>query len=86
VQFEYDLAKSQSNKLKHEIDFEEAQQLWNDVFRIEIESRLTAESRFIVIGKLQSKHWSAIVTYRGNVVRIISVRRSRKTEIELYER
>jgi hypothetical protein len=32
----------------------------------------------LVIGKILEKHWSAIVTYRNEKVRIISVRRSRR--------
>ena len=36
-------------------------------------------------GRIGSKHWSAVITYRGSNIRIISVRRSRATEVELYE-
>ena len=39
----------------------------------------------MVIGKISNKHWSAIITYRGEAIRIISVRRSRREEVELYE-
>nr|WP_234837907.1 BrnT family toxin [Sinorhizobium medicae] len=31
------------------------------------------------------KHWTAVFTYRGTAIRIISVRRARKQEIEHYE-
>lgn len=83
--FEYDPNKSQSNKQKHGIDFEEAQQLWKDhnllIFNVQTEP----ESRQLAIGKLNNKHWSAIFTLRGNNIRLISVRRARKKEIELYE-
>ncbi|MBC6481786.1 MAG: BrnT family toxin [Hormoscilla sp. GM7CHS1pb] len=85
MQFEYDPLKSQSNKSKHGIDFDEAKLLWRDTGRVEIQGRSTEEPRFIVIGKMQDKHWSAIVTYRGEAIRIISVRRSRKNEVYLYE-
>ena len=73
MQFEYDSAKNQSNKSKHGIDFEEAQLLWNDPLRVEIQARSTTEPRSIVIGKIGDKHWSAIITYRGEAIRIISV-------------
>ena len=83
--FEYDPNKSQSNKQKHGIDFEEAQQLWKDhnllIFNVQTEP----ESRQLGIAKLNNKHWSAIFTLRGNNIRLISVRRARKKEIELYE-
>jgi uncharacterized protein len=84
--FEYDDNKSQSNLAKHEIDFVEAQQLWNDPNLLEIPSRIQDETRFVVIGKINSKHWSGVITYRDQNIRIISVRRSRTQEITLYER
>jgi len=84
-EFEYDPVKSQSNKLKHGIDFEKAQSLWSDVERVEIQAISTTEPRFMVIGQWQQKHWSAIVTYRNQIIRIISVRRSRDSEVALYE-
>lgn len=86
VEFEYDPNKSRSNLAKHGIDFESAQVLWNDQYRIELQAVSAVESRFLVIGKLQDKFWSAIITYRGMKVRIISVRRSRDNEVSLYER
>ncbi len=85
MDFEFDPNKSKSNKDKHGIDFEEAKALWEDPSLLEIEARVTGESRFLVIGKIAGKHWSAVVTYRGKKVRIISARRSRKEEVELYE-
>jgi len=73
------------NKKKHGISFNEAQALWEDPDLIEIPIRTTNESRFMMIGKIADKHWSGVITYRGNAVRIISVRRSRKEEIDIYE-
>ena len=83
--FEYDPYKSQSNLAKHGIDFETAKALWEDVYRVELQARFAPETRFLVIGKIDSKFWSAIITYRGQNIRIISVRRSRKEEKSLYE-
>lgn len=83
--FEYDLSKSKSNYEKHGIDFDEAQILWTDEERLEIPAKTLDEPRYLVIGKINDKHWSAVITYRGQNVRIISVRRSRNEEIELYE-
>lgn len=62
-----------------------AQFLWHDQNRVEIETYSTIEARIIVIGKIEDKYWSAIITYRSQTVRIISVRRSRKNEVKLYE-
>jgi len=43
------------------------------------------EPRYLVIGRIGAKHWSAVITYRSENVRIISVRRSRPEEVTLYE-
>ncbi|RXJ66984.1 toxin [Halarcobacter ebronensis] len=84
--FEYDKNKSNSNKSKHNIDFEEAKELWSDNFAIELKSKnCEDEDRYLVIGKIKTKIYAAIITYRGEKIRIISVRRARKKEEELYE-
>jgi len=83
--FEFDDNKSQTNLAKHGIDFISAQRLWNDPDVLEIPARIMDEIRHLVIGKIENKHWSATITYRDDKVRIISVRRSRKEEITLYE-
>ena len=85
MELEFDKRKNQSNKKKHGIDFVEAQNLWEDPDRIEIPLKAIGESRFIIIGKISDKYWSSIITYRNEKVRIISVRRSRMEEIEIYE-
>lgn len=85
MDFEFDPAKNASNKTKHGIDFFEAQALWNDPDLIEIPVRTKDEPRFLVIGKIGEKHWSGVITYRGEKIRIISVRRPRKEEVEIYE-
>ncbi len=85
MKFEFDLIKSKTNKEKHGIDFIEAQILWDDPDLLEIPARTTDEQRFIVIGKIAVKHWSGVITYRDENIRIISVRRARDEEIEIYE-
>ncbi len=84
MNFEFDERKSQSNKKKHGIDFTEAQELWDDPELLEIPLK-TDEPRTLVIGLISGKHWSAIITYRKEHIRIISVRRSRTEERDLYE-
>jgi hypothetical protein len=85
MDFEFDSKKSQSNKKKHGIDFSQAQALWDDSDLIEIPARTSDELRFLVIGKIAGEHWSAVITYRREKIRIISVRLSRKEEIDIYE-
>ena len=83
--FEFDLAKSDANHVKHGIDFVEAQALWGDPMLLEIPAKTADEPRFLVIGPIEGKHWSAVITYRGVNIRLISVRRARTEEVALYE-
>jgi uncharacterized DUF497 family protein len=86
MKFEFDINKSESNKGKHGIDFVEAQALWNDPDLLEIPAKnLEDENRYLLIGKIGQTHWSAVITYRNDTVRIISVRRSRGKEVNYYE-
>ena len=85
MEYEFDKLKSERNKEKHGIDFIEAQLIWEDIDRIEIPARTDDEPRYLVIGKIGKRHWSAIIRYRDDRIRIISVRRSRKEEIAIYE-
>lgn len=83
--FEYDSNKSDENKRKHAIDFEDVQRLWADPGVMEIPARTSDEPRWLLIGKIDEKDWSAIITRRGENIRLISVRRSRGEEVALYE-
>lgn len=83
--FEFDEQKSESNLIKHEIDFIDAQMLWQDPNLIEIQAKSDNEPRWLLIGQISGVYWSAIITRRSDTIRIISVRRSRKAEVNLYE-
>lgn len=83
--FEYDPEKSAANKTKHGIDFEEAPEIWTDPWLVEAPANTEDEPHFLVIGKVRDKHWAAACVHRGDHIRIISVRRARKQEIERYE-
>jgi hypothetical protein len=83
--FDFDPQKSELNLAKHSIDFIDAQQLWNDPNLLEIPARTEDEPRSMVIGMIGAKHWSAVITYRSDDIRIISVRRSRDEEVAIYE-
>lgn len=85
MSFEYDPVKSKTNKDKHGIDFKEAQALWQDERLMEIQARNLGEERVVIIGRIDGKHWSAVITRRDGNTRLISVRRARMKEIEWYE-
>lgn len=84
--FEFDPAKSAANQDKHGIDFTRAQALWEDPLHVEVPARTVDEPRWLVVGRIGSHYWSAVVTYREERVRIISVRRSRVEEVAIYDR
>jgi uncharacterized protein len=84
-EFEFDPDKSMKNMEKHGIDFVEGQELWQDVDLLQIKAKTIDEDRYIVIGKIDNKYWTGVITYRENKVRIISIRASRYEEKELYE-
>ena len=82
---EFDAQKSDGNELKHGINFYEAQALWMDPDFGEVPVETSDEPRYLVIGMISGKHWTGVITYRGEKIRIISIRRSRKEEVEIYE-
>jgi uncharacterized DUF497 family protein len=84
MSFEYDLAKSRSNKKKHGIDFLEAQKLWTSP-HFEFPLQTEGEPRWGVIGTIIAVFWTAIITKRSGTIRIISVRRSRDEEKQAYQ-
>ena len=85
VSFEFDDATSDSKRKKHGIDFVQAQRLWSDPMLLEIPAKTDDEPRYLMVGLIDGKHWSAIITYRGEIVRLISVRRALTKEVALYE-
>ena len=85
MRFEFDNGKSHINKIKHGIDFVDAQILWDDPDFIEIPARTDDVPRFMVVGKIDSRIWAGVITYRGEIVRLISVRPANRKEVEIYE-
>lgn len=85
MEFEFDPQKSAANKRKHGIDFVEGQALWDDPERLELPAKTVGEQRYMLIGKIQSRHWAAVFAIRGEKTRIMSVRRARTKETNAYE-
>ena len=85
MEFEFDPQKSAINKAKHGIDFLEAQVLWKSKY-VRLGAKVALEKRYMILGKIDREHWSAIITYRGGTIRIISVRRSTRSEVNTYEK
>lgn len=86
MNFEFDPKKSASNKLKHGLDFVEAQALWSDANRVRVQAKTVGgEVRYAMLGTIRGAHHTIIVTYRGSNVRLISARPSSPAETRIYE-
>ena len=85
ITFEFDDSKNQANLLKHGISFIDAQALWDDPSLLEIPAKTEDEPRYLIIGLIEGRCWSAVITNRDKNIRLISVRRSRTEEVAFYE-
>lgn len=85
MDFEFDPKKSALNLIKHGIDFKKIQEMWDGKV-VGAPSLNIGESRYLAVGKLEEKFWTVIITWRGDKIRIISARRSRKNEIQNYKK
>jgi len=84
MELEFDQAKSEANCLKHGVDFVKAQELWKDLFALQIQAKSDTEPRFALIARMEGRVWSVFFTERSSKIRIISARRSRSNEENLY--
>lgn len=84
MEFDFDPAKSETNRDKHGIDFVEAQELWQDQDAMVFPVLHPVENRFILLARHREKLWATVFTPRENRIRIISVRRARKNEERHY--
>jgi uncharacterized DUF497 family protein len=84
--FEYDPEKSQKNKERHGIDFDEAQELWKVPHTIFPAKASFGEVRYFILGQLFGRVYMAIFTYRGLLTRIISCHKADERWIREYER
>lgn len=85
MKFEFDPEKSENNKTKHGVDFNEAQLLWEDPDAIGFPARSDDEERFALLAVLYGRVWVAFYTLRNDRIRLISVRRARQGEKKIYE-
>jgi uncharacterized DUF497 family protein len=83
MDFEFDQAKSDANRLKHGIDFIQSQELWKDLYALQIQAKSDSEPRLALIARMEGKVWSVFFTVRSSKIRIISARRSRTNEEDL---
>ncbi len=87
--FEWDDEKASENLRKHGVSFSEASTVFADPLSRTIPDPLHSEEeeRFVILGKSGLQHSLIVVhTYRGELIRIISARKSRTRERKDYER
>lgn len=84
--FEWNQAKNRANTEKHGISFDQAVAIWEsphlDVERIAY--AVDGESRNATIGWIGTELFVAIWTGRAGTIRLISVRRARRREEEIF--
>ena len=85
MRFEYDPRKDERNQEKHHVSFDEASIIWRDPDLLVLHARKRGEKRLMAIGRAFSVLYSVVNTRRGELVRIISARRSTERERRLYE-
>ena len=84
--FEYDQNKSAANLEKHGIDFEDIQEIWDGIYCGIGVVKVSGERREVVVGKISGEYWTAAITERRSVIRIISARRSTEKERSEYDK
>jgi uncharacterized protein len=80
MEFEWDEAKRDSNLIKHGVDFPLAEMLFDGRPVLTAPSLQTSEERFITTGEIDGRYFTVVWTWRGEAIRLISVRRARDEE------
>jgi uncharacterized DUF497 family protein len=88
MEFEWNPDKAKSNYEKHDVAFEEAATVFNDLLSVTFPDpdHSVGESRYVIIG--MSRFGQLLIvshTDRGEKVRIISTRKATRQEQRFYE-
>jgi uncharacterized DUF497 family protein len=88
MKFEWDPAKDEANRFKHGLQLAFGKAVFDDPFYDLIPSiRIgNEEERWKAVGLIGGKLYTAVHVWRGEVVRLISVRRSNAGEQAHYDR
>jgi len=88
MEFEWDPKKSEQNRIKHNVTFNEAATVFGDQFAITFSDpeHSVGEHRFLTFGHSKMNHLLVVVhTERHDKTRIISARRATRHERKIYE-
>ena len=88
MEFEFDPAKDEANRFKHGLKLAFGMRIFRDPDHVVIPTvRLgDEEERFKSIGLVDGKLYIAVHVWRGEMIRLISVRRSNASELRDYDR
>ncbi|VAW16125.1 hypothetical protein MNBD_BACTEROID05-464 [hydrothermal vent metagenome] len=89
IKFKWDKNKAEINQKKHGVSFEEAKSIFYDDYALEFfdEENSSKEERFLMLGlsvKLRVLVACHCIRERGDIIRIISVRKATKKESKYY--
>ncbi|MBX2998351.1 MAG: BrnT family toxin [Caldilineaceae bacterium] len=87
MRFQYDPAKAKSNFKKHRVSFADADGVFYDDLALHMEDfDAEDEERWIAVGMGSANQILVVVyTLRGDEIRLISVRRATRREVQDYE-
>lgn len=84
--YEWDRNKARANLAKHGVDFAEAVTVLEDDAALTLDDERPDEARYVTIGRDALGRVLVVVnTWRGDVIRVISVRRATPRERQQYE-
>jgi hypothetical protein len=81
--FEWDEAKNELNRTKHDIDFDDAIDVFHGPVLLRKSDR-NNEERWTALGEMGDRLIVVVFTWRAEVIRVISARRARKNEEAKY--
>jgi len=86
MKIEFDPAKNAKNILERRINFELAAEFDLATAKIWSDTRKDyGEERFIALGYIGKRLFSLVFTVRGDVLRVISLRKANNREVKSYE-
>lgn len=86
MEFEFDPAKDEANLFKHRLRLAFGRRVFDDPNHIISSSHrlIDEENRNKAVGLVEGKLYTAVHVWRGEVIRLISVRRSNSSEQRDY--
>lgn len=85
MDIEWDSTKRIANAEKHGVDFAAIEGFqWDAVLTVEDTRGEHGEPRFVSISLIGDRHYVAVWTWRGDTIRLISLRKANKREVRIY--